>query len=104
MTRGVVEEAERAEEGSNTESNIKMAKSPMFNEDTSKMGEFITACRLYLRTKMRGAIVEEQIQWILLYMQRGLADIWKENLLEDLESGEAEFGGGNKELVKVVEL
>ena len=51
-------------------------------------------------------------------MQRGLADVWKENLLEDLELGEAEselagkfsldtrkeFGGENKESVKVAEL
>ena len=75
MTEGVTEEAERAEEGSNTEFNINVAKLPMFNENTSKMGEFITAYRLYLRMKMREAIVEEQIQWILLYIQRGLADV-----------------------------
>ena len=75
MTEGVTEEAERAEEGSSTEFNINVAKLPMFNENTSKMGEFITAYRLYLRMKMRGAIVEEQIQWILLYIQRGLADV-----------------------------
>jgi len=51
-------------------------------------------------------------------VQRGVVDIWKENILEDLEVGEVEyesaeeflieikkeFGGGDKELVKVVEL
>jgi len=68
--------------------------------------------------KMRGTAVEEQIQWMLSYVQGGSADVWKENMLEDLEEelleygivGEflanlrKEFGGGNKELVKVVEL
>ena len=49
------------------------------------------ACRLYLRIKMRGATIEEQIQWILSYIQEGLADIWKENILEDLEAEEMEF-------------
>jgi len=68
MTEGVIEEAEKAGEGSNTESNINVAKLPMFNENTSKIGEFITVYRLYLRMKMREAIVEEQIQWILLYI------------------------------------
>ena len=67
---------------------------------------------------MRGAAVEEQIQWVLSYIQRKLADIWKENILEDLERrlleyeivGEfladirKEFGGGDKESVKVAEL
>ena len=68
--------------------------------------------------KMRGAAVEEQIQWVLLYVQGGLADIWKENMLEDLKGGlleyktvveflvdiKKEFGRGNKELVKMAEL
>jgi len=29
--------------------------------------------------------VEEQIQWMLSYVQRGLADIWKENMLDVME-------------------
>ena len=73
----------------------------MFNGDTSRIGEFVIVCRLYLRIKMRGAIVEKQIQWILLYVQRELADVWKENLLEDLESEEAEFGSVEKFLLKL---
>jgi len=68
--------------------------------------------------KMRKAAVEEQIQWILSYVQGGLADIWKKNVLEDLEKGKLEyesvgeflaaikkeFGGREEELVKVAEL
>ena len=68
--------------------------------------------------KTRKALVEKQIQWILSYVQGESADIWKENLLEDFELGEVEFGlarefllelrklfkGENKELVKVAEL
>ena len=63
--------------------------------------------------KMRGVVVEEQIQWILLYIQEELVDIWKENILEDLEyetAGEflvdirKKFGGDNKETIKVAEL
>ena len=51
-------------------------------------------------------------------MQEGAVDVWKENVLEELEAGELEFeivgkflveikkefGGGEKELVKAVEL
>ena len=51
-------------------------------------------------------------------MQEGAADVWKENILEDLEVGEVEyesvgeflteikkeFGGGDEESVKVAEL
>ena len=76
------------------------------------------ACRLYLKMKMRGTSVEEQVQWVLSYVQEGSADVWKENVMEELESGEMEyetveefftnlrkeFGGGEEELVKVAEL
>ena len=67
---------------------------------------------------MRETIVEKQIQQVLSYVQRRLADIQKENILEDLEEGlleyktmgkflvdiRKEFGRGDKELVKVAEL
>ena len=55
---------------------------------------------------------------MLSYIQRGSADVWKENIMEKLESGEVEyelveeflmgirkeFGGGEKESVKAAEL
>jgi len=76
------------------------------------------ACMLYIRIKIRRMTVEEQIQWILSYVQGESADVWKENVLEDLEVGlleyktaeeflveiRKEFGGGDKESVKVAEL
>ena len=31
---------------------------------------------------MRKVPVEEQIQWVLSYVQRGAADVWEENMLE----------------------
>ena len=82
------------------------------------MARFIIACKLYIHMKMRGVAVEEQIQWVLLYVQGGSADIWKENMLEDLEGGlleyetvgefladiKKEFGRGDEESVKVAEL
>ena len=38
--------------------------------------------------RTRKVAVEEQIQWVLSYMQERSANIWKENVLEDLEAGE----------------
>ena len=34
--------------------------------------------------RMREATIEKQIQWVLSYVQEGLADICKEIILEDL--------------------
>ena len=38
-----------------------MAKLPVFNGEAERVGGFITACKLYLRMKMREATVEEQV-------------------------------------------
>jgi len=53
--RGTMEE-------SNTESNIEVIKPPVFNGKVGRVGGFIIVCRLYLKMRMRGTIVEEQIQ------------------------------------------
>ena len=104
--------------GSNTGAHMEVAKPAIFNGETGKVGGFIMACRLYIKMRLRGNTVEEQIQWVLIYVQGGLADVWKENIMEELETGEVEyesveefftilrkeFGGGEEESVKVAEL
>ena len=55
--------AETAEEimGSNMGSHMEIAKPAIFNREAARVGGFITAYRLFLRTKLRGATVEEQV-------------------------------------------
>ena len=104
--------------GPNAGAHMEVAKLATFNGEAGKVGGFITACRLFLKMKLRGATVEEQVQWILSYVQGGSADAWKENVMEEMESGEVEyksaeefltclkreFGGGEEESVKAAEL
>jgi len=111
---GVTGEVERGVTGANME----VAKPAIFNGEVGKVGGFIMVCRLFLRMKLRGATVEEQVQWVLSYVQGGSADVWKENVMEELEAGEVEyesaedfltclkkeFGGGEEESVKAAEL
>jgi len=53
----------------------KVARPQMFNGSSKKMSGFVIAYKLYIRIKIRRVVVEEQIQWILLYIQEKLANI-----------------------------
>ena len=104
--------------GSNTGAHMEVAKPAIFNGEAGKVGGFISACKLYIRNRMRGDTVEGQVQWVLSYVQGGSADVWKENVMEEIEAGEVEyelveefltilkkeFGGGEEESMKVAEL
>ena len=103
---------------SNMGFHMEVTKPAIFNGEAGKIEGFIMVCRLFLRMKLRGTSVEEQVQWVLSYMQGGLADMWKENMMEELETGKVkyknveefltslrkEFGGGEEEAVKAGEL
>ena len=55
-------------EGSNMGSHMEVAKPAIFSGKAEKVGGFIMACRLFVRMKMRGNTVEEQVQWVLSYV------------------------------------
>ena len=69
LSEQVAERAEREAAG------LEMAKLQMFDGTPSKVLGFVTACKLYGKVKIRRVPVEEQIQWMLSYVQGGAADI-----------------------------
>jgi len=109
---------ERGAMESNLGSHMEVAKPAIFNGEAGRVEGFVTACRLYLRMKIREVMVEEQVQWVLSYVQGGSADVWKENIMEELETGKVEyesveefltslkkeFGREKEESIKVAEL
>ena len=54
--------AEKEAMESNMRSQMEIVKLPVFNGEAGRVGEFITTCKLYLRMKIREAMVEEQVQ------------------------------------------
>jgi len=61
--------------GEGTSAATEVAKPQTFNGTPSKVSRFIGACKLYVKMRLREASVEEQVQWILSYVQGGLVDI-----------------------------
>jgi len=55
-----------------------------------KVSAFINAARLYIRMKMTEEAMITQVAWVLSYMQGGVAEAWKDNLLDELAKGESE--------------
>ena len=51
--------AEGMAAGSNVGPHLEVAKLAIFNGEAGKVGGFITSCRLFLRMKLRGTMVEE---------------------------------------------
>ena len=48
--------------------NLDVAKPQLFNGASSKVSGFVMECKLYIRNRLAGATVEEQVQWMLLHI------------------------------------
>ena len=95
-----------------------MEKPKIFEGDTAKVMGFVSMCKIYIKNKIGGAMVEEKIWWIFSLIQEGTVDVQKKNIINKLEIGEwefelveefleeirKEFGGGDEKSVKVAEL
>ena len=51
---------------------------------------FVNTAYLYLRIKITGELELTKIAWVLSYVQGGIAEAWKDNLLDKLLKGELE--------------
>ena len=54
------------------------------------MSIFINVVHLYIRMKITEEAATTQVTWVLSYVQGGIAEVWKDNLLDELAKKESE--------------
>jgi len=72
------------------ESRAEVAKPEIFSGKIEEVSIFVNAAHLYIRMKMAEEAAVTQMAWVLLYVQEGIAEAWKNNLLDELAKGESE--------------
>ena len=82
-------------------SRIVVVRPQIFSGKMEEVSAFINAACLYIRMKMREEAATTQVAWVLLYMQGGVAEAWKDNLLDELAKGESEVDTVEKLFTKI---
>ena len=73
----------------------------MFNGKMEEVSTFINTARLYIRMKMTEEAATTQVAWVLSYVQGGVAEAWKDNLLDKLAKGESEVESAEQLFTKI---
>jgi len=71
-------------------SRVEVARSQVFSGKMKEVSAFVNAARLYIRIKITEEVAVTQVAWVLSYVQGGIAEVWKDNLLDKLAKGESE--------------
>jgi len=64
-----------------------VAAPPKFDGSREVVMGFINACRLYAEARLEGVNEKEKISWVLSYVQGRAAEVWKDNVLDEIEKG-----------------
>jgi len=82
-------------------SRVEVMKPQVFSRRMEKVSVFVNAAHLYIRIKMAKEAVATQVAWILSYIQGGVVEAWKDNLLDELAKGESEVESTEQLFTKI---
>jgi len=82
-------------------SRIEVARPQVFSGKMEEVSTFINVARLYIRMKMMEEAATTQVAWVLSYVQGGVVEAWKDNLLDELAKGESEVDTVEKLFTKI---
>jgi len=68
---------------------VEVAKPPIYRGKIEKVSAFINIAHLYLSIKMTEETKATKMAWVLFYIQEEVAEVWKDNLLDELSKGES---------------
>ena len=69
---------------------VEVAKPPLFSGKMEEVSTFINVAYLYLRMQIMEESKSTKMAWVLSYVQRGVAEAQKDNLLDELLKEESE--------------
>jgi len=83
------------------ESRVEVARSQVFSGKIEEVSAFVNAAQLYIRMKMMEEVAATQVAWVLSYVQGGIAEAWKDNLLDELAKGKLEVDSAEQLFTKI---
>ena len=80
---------------------MEVARPQVFSGKMEEVSAFVNMARLYIRMKMMEEVTATQVAWVLSYVQGGIAEVWKDNLLDELAKGESEVESAEQLFTKI---
>jgi len=80
---------------------VEVARPQVFSERMEEVSTFVNMARLYIRIKMTEEAAATQVVWVLSYVQGGIAEGWKDNLLDELAKGKSEVESVEQLFMKI---
>jgi len=71
-------------------SRVEITRPQVFSRRIEDVSAFINAARIYIRMKISEEAATTQVAWMLSYVQGGVVEAWKDNLMDELAKGESE--------------
>jgi len=66
-----------------------------------EVSAFINTAHLYIRMKITEEAATTQVAWVLSYVQGGVVEAWKDNLLDELAKGKSEVESAEQLFTKI---
>jgi len=80
---------------------VEVARPQVFSKRMEEVSAFVNVAHLYIRIKMTKEAAATQVAWVLSYVQGGIAETWKDNLLDKLAKRESEVESAEQLFTKI---